>query len=333
MQYFKEVIADFIEYKTPKIVHIKNRKIGILNRVIQVAILIYVIWYSFYTQFIYAIVWKKGYQEFGGLESSVTLKVKGVTSTNYNLSDFNNFVNESMLPFYNRVWDVSDIVVPPTEPDTFFITTNLIITPNQSLSKCPESPYVSDIRCKPENNSCVPGKTDLLGNGPQTGKCVLSDILEGVHVCEIRGWCPVERDKLPLKNNTALLQSTNQFTVLINNAIKFPKFGISRRNIPKTSNATYLKKCRYNENNKECPVFILNDIVENANEKYAEIAKLGAVIAIDIKWDCNLDWNIEYCEPQYSFRRLDDSDAILAPGWNFRYSQYYSNETRSLYKA
>lgn len=37
------VWAYAVEYDTPKIVHIKNKKVGILNRLVQLGILAYVI--------------------------------------------------------------------------------------------------------------------------------------------------------------------------------------------------------------------------------------------------------------------------------------------------
>jgi hypothetical protein len=33
---------------------------------------------------------------------------------------------------YNRVWDEADYVVPPAENGAFFVTTNVVITPNQT---------------------------------------------------------------------------------------------------------------------------------------------------------------------------------------------------------
>ena len=33
-----------------------------------------------------------------------------------------------------RVWDEADYVVPPAENGAFFITTNVLITPNQVIS-------------------------------------------------------------------------------------------------------------------------------------------------------------------------------------------------------
>lgn len=51
----------------------------------------------------YAIVYKKGYQEFDDVQSAVTTKVKGIVFSNY-----------SHLPDIGmRTWDVADYVIPP----------------------------------------------------------------------------------------------------------------------------------------------------------------------------------------------------------------------------
>ena len=39
---------------------------------------------------------------------------------------------------YERVWDEADYVVPPSDNGAFFVTTNVVITPNQTLGHCPE---------------------------------------------------------------------------------------------------------------------------------------------------------------------------------------------------
>lgn len=39
------VSSAVLEYDTPKIVHIKNKKVGILNRLVQLAIVLYIIVY------------------------------------------------------------------------------------------------------------------------------------------------------------------------------------------------------------------------------------------------------------------------------------------------
>ena len=36
------------------------------------------------------------------------------------------------------MWDEADYVVPPAENGAFFVTTNVVITPNQTWGECPE---------------------------------------------------------------------------------------------------------------------------------------------------------------------------------------------------
>lgn len=81
-------------------------------------------------------VYNKGYQDTCFVESSVVTKVKGVAYTNF--SDHE--LNVSNPAWYQRVWDQSDYVFPPSanENGGFFIMTNIIITPNQTRGKCPE---------------------------------------------------------------------------------------------------------------------------------------------------------------------------------------------------
>ena len=38
----------------------------------------------------------------------------------------------------HQVWDEADYVVPPAENGAFFVTTNVVITPNQTWGECPE---------------------------------------------------------------------------------------------------------------------------------------------------------------------------------------------------
>ena len=44
----------------------------------------------------------------------------------------------NLRKLYERVWDEADYVVPPAENGAFFVTTNVVITPNQTLGRCPE---------------------------------------------------------------------------------------------------------------------------------------------------------------------------------------------------
>ena len=63
-------------------------------------------------------------------------KVKG-----YSQSSLGSLVMQPGLKrLYERVWDEADYVVPPAENGAFFVTTNVVITPNQTLDSCPEDP-------------------------------------------------------------------------------------------------------------------------------------------------------------------------------------------------
>ncbi|XP_011615583.1 P2X purinoceptor 5 isoform X2 [Takifugu rubripes] len=161
-------------YKTEKYVIAENRKIGILFRIYQLAVLGYIIGW--------VLVVKKGYQEREEtIQSSVMTKVKGVTLTNS---------SESGL----HLWSPEDYVIPPNGERVFFIVTNYIETPNQRLSFCPESFKVPHGQCQSDDD-CVEGEAVIAGHGIKTGMC-----LNSTGTCEIHAWCPVEYSKRPRSN-------------------------------------------------------------------------------------------------------------------------------------
>ena len=46
----------------------------------------------------------------------------------------------------------------------------------------------------------------------------------------------------------------------------------------------------------------------------------GSVLGLRIEWNCDLDRDYDDCKPRYSARRLDDRNARVSPGFNFRYN-------------
>ena len=44
----------------------------------------------------------------------------------------------------------------------------------------------------------------------------------------------------------------------------------------------------------------------------------GGVVEIQIVWNCNLDYSVSDCVPQFKFRRLDSADYKISKGYNFR---------------
>ncbi|CAH8564284.1 unnamed protein product [Heterobilharzia americana] len=300
-------IAVLFEYETPKLVQISNIKIGVTQRLLQLVILIYVV--------CWVMIYEKGYQENDVAKSAVTTKVKGI-----------GFTNLSQVPgIGKRSWDVADYIIPPLENNALFVITNIIKTERQSLSKCAESPWVPAASCR-HDTDCQPYFITHLGNGVQTGKCIIESGND-IGSCEIYSWCPLENDTLPLGKGSYLFPMVYNYTLLIKNDINFEKFGIHRRNIQNWASKNFF--------NRFCPIFQFATIFEEAKVDDSIFIK-GGVIGIDINWKCDLDWDVQYCNPTYSFRRLDDAHAKIASGFNFRYAHFYSeNGTnyRDLIKA
>ena len=104
---------------------------------------------------------------------------------------------------YERVWDESDYVVPPSENNAFFVMTNVVLTPNQTRNVCPEDPTeLPEVICGYRDEMtgqvnitegvCVKGHVGNLvkSHGETTGNCIPSDRLNGTYVCEVISSCP-----------------------------------------------------------------------------------------------------------------------------------------------
>ncbi|XP_019487490.1 PREDICTED: P2X purinoceptor 2 isoform X2 [Hipposideros armiger] len=296
----------FWDYETPKVIVVKNRRLGVVYRLVQLLILLYFVWYVFIVQ--------KSYQDREtGPESSVITKVKGITSSEH------------------KVWDVEEYVKPPEGGSVFSIITRIEVTPSQTLGTCPESVRVTNATCDSDED-CEAGHLDMLGNGVRTGRCV--PYYHGVFkTCEVSGWCPVEDGA---SVSQFLGKMAPNFTILIKNSIHYPKFQFSKGNIENRKNG-YLKRCTFDEvSHLYCPIFKLGFIVEQAGENFTELAHWGGVIGVIINWDCDLDLSASKCNPKYSFRRLDPKHIPASSGYNFRFAKYYKingSTTRTLIKA
>ncbi|XP_077987816.1 P2X purinoceptor 4-like [Glandiceps talaboti] len=320
--WFQTVVDATLEYDTPKIVHIKSKKVGAINRLIQLAIIGYI--------FGYVIVYQKGYQDFDDVVSSVTTKVKGVSYTNLSAVDPGMLTVNDTTP-YDRLWDVADYVIPPQMQNSFFVMTNMIITTDQTQGTCPEDPGMFGANCTSDDN-CQHGVPIPNGNGVQTGRCLPNPDYGDVKTCEILAWCPVEKDIKPgPRIDKPVLYEASNFTVLIKNSISFPKFNFQKRNILDSSNQSFLRDCRYKSSDEDlqfCPIFRLGDIVTEAGQDFETLAFEGGVIGINIEWKCDLDRDWDLCRPHYTFNRADNPHAKIGQGFNFRFAYKYKiNET------
>ncbi|XP_056140505.1 P2X purinoceptor 7 [Lampris incognitus] len=301
-------LFNLCQYETNKLVRIRSVRLGSLKWTLNGLILMFIC---------VMLLWNKTYQDFDLVVSSVTSKVKGVALA-------------SLPGVGPLVWDHVDYSPTPQGRNSFFVVTNVIVTQNQKQGKCPEVlPYGKVCET---NKDCEVGASTQHSHGIQTGSCVKSGFRK---TCEVSAWCPIETKRNPPR--PALLAAAENFTVLIKNNIRFPAFNFIRRNILPWMNDSYLSHCQ-RRTDPLCPIFRLGDIVKEAKEDFSKMAVEGGVIAIQIKWDCNLDRWFQRCLPKYSFRRLDEkeSNRTLYPGLNFRFAKYHTQngvEGRTLYKA
>ncbi|XP_072244624.1 P2X purinoceptor 4a-like [Leuresthes tenuis] len=301
------------DYETPKTLVIPSLRVGFVFRFTQLLVVLYVVGY--------VCVIQKAYQDTDSVISTVTTKVKGFVYTN----------TSDMDP---RFWDVADYVMPPQGDRSFFVLTNLVVTPKQTQSRCPELP--SPTATCMDDCDCIEGHNNPRGNGIRTGLC--ENYSTTVKTCEVLSWCPLEIDtKLPAR---PLLAAAENFTVLIKNSITYPKFNFHRRNILPHINSSYLKRCEFSrETDPDCPIFRLKHIVKEAGETFQDMAVKGGIIGILIDWSCDLDMWAGKCYPKYTFHRLDNKHPVnnVAPGYNFRFAKYYKTpdgeEERTLFKA
>uniref|UniRef100_A0AAY5JZK3 P2X purinoceptor n=1 Tax=Esox lucius TaxID=8010 RepID=A0AAY5JZK3_ESOLU len=265
-------ITDFFTYETTKSVVVKSWTIGIINRVVQLLIIIYFIGWVF--------VHEQAYQiRDTAIESSVMTKVKGFGLSN------------------NRVMDVAEYVTPSQGASVFCIITKVITTENQMQGECPESE--KKFICT-HNDNC----TRFLNKVLPTGRCVPFNNTH--NTCEIKGWCPAEIDDV----KTSPMMEVENFTIFIKNSIRFPLFNLqSEGNFLPTITTQYINTCNFDqENNTYCPIFKVGDVIRYAQQNFTKLAQKGGVIGIKIGWVCDLDKSEDKCTFDFSYAKYYKMD-------------------------
>ncbi|XP_024901273.1 P2X purinoceptor 7 [Pteropus alecto] len=305
--------SDVFHYETNKVTRIRSVNYGTIKWIFHMIVFSYV---SF------ALVSDKLYQRKEPVISSVHTKVKGIAEVREEV------VEDGMKKVVQTVFDTADYTFP-LQGNSFFVMTNFLKTEGQEQRLCPEYPARRTL-CS-SDRGCKKGWMDPQSKGIQTGRCI--EYKGKQKTCEVSAWCPTEAmEEAP---RPALLNSAENFTVLIKNNIDFPGHNYTTRNILPDINIT----CTFHKiQNPRCPIFRLGDIFQETGDNFSEVAIQGGIMGIEIYWDCNLDSWSYHCLPKYSFRRLDDkiTSETLYPGYNFRYAKYYKEnnvEKRTLIKV
>ncbi|XP_046496305.1 P2X purinoceptor 7 [Equus quagga] len=304
---------DVFQYETNKVTRIQSMNYGTIKWICHLIVFSYVI---------FALVSDKRYQRKEPLISSVHTKVKGIAEVREEI------IESGVKKVVQSVFDTADYTFP-LQGNSFFVMTNFLKTEGQEQGLCPEYPTRRTL-CS-SDRGCKKGWMDPQSKGIQTGRCI---VYKGNQkTCEVSAWCPIEAvEEAP---RPALLNSAENFTVLIKNNIDFPGHNYTTRNFLPGLNIT----CTFHKTqNPQCPIFRLGDIFRETGDHFSDVAIQGGIMGIEIYWDCNLDRWFHRCRPKYSFRRLDDKTASESsyPGYNFRYAKYYKEnnvEKRTLIKV
>eukprot|EP01083_Nonionella_stella_P222540 794005_1 len=302
-------------YKSTRFIRVKNRKLAIIYYACILAVLLYIVLYT---------VWQeKGYQETTPVTGTSSVKLKGTGSTG-------GHINSTA----GTVYDAMDLVYPSLEEDAFFVTTSMIITPNQQRDYCPGNKDVPACNSTNYKTVCLNGTYSAMSQGIYTGNCCYSNQTNQCSNnytsndrCEVKAWCPNEHDSKSVAQHVVNIGAFTAF-VKVDIAFRFKSgFAVSRSNT-------------YDINHDGSPsdgynLFTLDEIIGNAtNGKITNVSNNiitnGAIILMESQWDCNLDKGENKCNPTWKFERIDSQPGTMSYGFNYRTVTYDINMSRRM---
>eukprot|EP01083_Nonionella_stella_P018116 50643_1 len=284
----------FCVYKSTRFLRVKNPRLVCVYYTTLFLVLCYIVVY---------LVWlNHGYQSVDPVTGTVSVKLKGTGSVPASGSD--------TFGLNKTIFDAMDLVVPNIEEDAFFITTSMILTPNQSRGlwsgngDCPA--------CSTANASqaCPRGSYSSESQGIWTGNCGTTGR------CEVYGWGPPEQD-----TDKTVVDNVGTFTAFVKVDASFSDFGVSRSNtLDKAGNGHPV----YGYN-----LFSVDQILSNATKGVfttvgGKVQTKGAIILMQAKWDCDLDQSEANCDMKWLYFRLDNQTGSISAGFNYRSVSYDS---------
>lgn len=139
LEFIKDFFLGFWDYETPKVMVVKDRRLGVIYRAVQFLVITYFIWHVFISQ--------KAYQETETRpESSVYTEMRGV----------------AMLG--DSVQDTTEYVRPSEGGDVISTILRREVTHDQTQGTCAEHFNVTNANCT-EDSDCTQGEIDFDGHG------------------------------------------------------------------------------------------------------------------------------------------------------------------------
>jgi hypothetical protein len=248
----------------------------------------------------WVIYYNRGYQQSYTMIGVSVIKVKGAS---YFMPP------NATVPM---VWDEYDSVVPAMEMDAFFVTTAYWTTDQTRGGTCPGNDLVTE-GCDPNNPASVPPPYTTTLNGVSTGVCD-----PNTNMTILWAWCPVEQVDAAV-GSPNILQGVENQTVYLRLQASFPDFDATLSNVNTTTPIM-----GYN-------LFTIRDMIPPSSVPYN--ASVGAIIVIQVQWNCDFDYDPSKCQPTLAYRRVDPiTSGTLAgktSGFNFRYPLYFASNASS----
>mmetsp|Transcript_9879 Transcript_9879/g.21712 ORF Transcript_9879/g.21712 Transcript_9879/m.21712 type:complete len:386 (-) Transcript_9879:75-1232(-) len=239
----------------------------------------------------YVFVVKRGYLEYEQARGAVATHVSGDIVSIFGGSDVHRYFGPSELSY------------PPLENGNVFIATKYMSTP-QVRGICVDK----ESKCKDVAEDC--GKN--VGATCVNGKCMEP------------GWCP-DTDK----QEEVFKLPTEEVLIWVKSAIQF-----YRLNLVAKSDKVYMndhtQPIVYPAENAN--TFPVRDLLLLCSPpvRFEEISELGAVVEVQIVWNCNVGTDTKNCKPIMNARRVDALFDEHHIGYQFHHAEYHGDEKRDL---
>lgn len=267
-----------LSYYSVRFIKVTHTPLAIAKYLLMILIFCYVI--------IFQIIVNKGYQEYDRLVGTVFIKTKGAGR------------------MQGGVLDSNDFVFPPTEQNGLIVGTSIATTSLQTQGTCPGNLFQE--QCQSDAD-CVKKNGTFTEHGQILAVCAPAADNETQRYCMVQAWCPTEPDKV-IQQQISNVQETTIWAV---SNVVFPKFEMSFSTADPTNGTGALYPNGY-------AFFTAGIIVREAGATWADVTRKGAMILVNIVYDCDLNQDHAKCQPTFTFTRLDTA----SPGFNFRFLEY-----------